>query len=76
MVNTVLATKLHSYIVDNNPDLLIQLQSEKNVTAFITNKLLSVSSLITDLQSSGETEYFIEEKCLAALTEDLRPSKV
>jgi len=74
-VNTVLATKLHRYIIDNHPDLLVELQSERNVTAYINDKLSSVDFLFNELCAAGEPAYIIEERCMEVLTYDLKPSK-
>jgi len=69
----ILIKKLHEYIRENNPDLLLHLEEESKVTEYLSNKVNSVDKLIT--RYKGQPEYIIEEACMSALTQDLRPSK-
>lgn len=63
---------LWQYIGENNPDLLIQLNNDRELTLFLSGKLKSISATIlrTDLP-----DYLLEQLCMDALTKDLRPSK-
>ena len=69
----ILITKLHRYIRDNNPDLLLQLEEEGKVTEYLSIKVNSIEPLLSDYQ--GQPDYFTEEACIYLLTQDLRPSK-
>ncbi len=69
----ILTNKLHQYISENNPDILLPLEEKSAVTEYLTNKASSVDALLKQLE--GQPEYIIEESCLDALTQDLKPSK-
>ena len=71
----ILIRKLHSYLQRNNPDILIELQSEQKVTAYLVGKVSSIDSLLDQLLIEGRPPMIVEEICLDALTEDLRPSR-
>lgn len=71
----VLTNKLHQYISENNPDLLLAIQEKNNSTQYLKNKVNEIDYLITELQESNAPEYIIEELCMQAMTKDLRPSK-
>lgn len=70
-----LINKLHAYIRQNNPDMLMALEEESSVTKYLTDKINTVDSLISQLQSEGNPLYLIEEICIEILTKDLRPSR-
>ncbi len=69
-----LITKLHEYIRENNPDLLFQLEEDRKVTEYLSDKISTVSALIKQVDI-GESAYIIEDACMDVLTHDLRPSK-
>ena len=69
-----LITKLHEYIRENNPDLLFQLEEDRKVTEYLSDKISSVSALIKQMENC-EPAYIIEDACMDVLTQDLRPSK-
>jgi hypothetical protein len=71
----VLKNKLHRYISDNNPDLLLSLQEKKQTTLYLTNKVNEINGLLKNLEHENTPEYIIEEACMEAMTKDLRPSK-
>ena len=70
-----LLQKLQTYISDNNPDLLIQLQEENRLTQYLHEKLASVAEEIDQMQEDGAPAYVIEDICLDTLTANLRPSR-
>lgn len=74
-MQTILIEKLRGYITLNNPDLLIQLQSEHAVTNYLEQKVQSVEYLMNQLIQEGCPSYIIEELCLEELTKDLHPSE-
>lgn len=69
-----LINKLHEYIRENNPDLLFQLEEDKKVTEYLSDKISTVSALIIQ-KENGKPAYIIEDACMDVLTQDLRPSK-
>lgn len=70
-----LKEKLWAYIVHNNPDLMISLQEDYSVTKYLEEKVSGILPMAEALLSEGKPHYAIEELCLNAMTEDLRPSK-
>lgn len=71
----LLTNKLHQYIGENNPDLLIVLEEKNETTSFLNSKIQSIDNLIVELAKDNKPEYIIEETCMDALTKDLRPGK-
>jgi hypothetical protein len=71
----ILINKLHEYIKENNPDILIMLQENNGVTKYLRDKVTTIRHLLIQLQQSNTSAYIIEEVCLEELTKDLRPSK-
>lgn len=74
-MEALLKIKLHAYLIENNPDLLVHLQEENKVTAYFEEKVKSVQPLLTRIISESEPPYMAEERCLHEMTADLRPSK-
>ncbi len=70
----ILNSRLHQYIKENNPDLLLQLEEQGKVSEYLSNKISSVETLFQQLEKEHPA-YIIEETCMNTLTEDLRPSK-
>jgi len=70
----ILINKLHQYIAENNPELLLQLEEDGNVTEYLFNKINIVDELVNRLEKE-QPAYIIEEACMNILTQDLRPSK-
>lgn len=74
-MNKLLINKLVEYIRANNPDVLLLLQENGQLSAYLHNKISSIQETINVLQKEGKPSYIIEEDCLKVLTSDLRPSK-
>lgn len=74
-MKTLLQQKLHSYLTENNPDILITLTTERRLTAYLEDKVSSVDGLLVNLSSDDLPDASIIEQCMDALTSDLRPSK-
>jgi hypothetical protein len=74
-MKAILIEKLKSYIMQNNPDLLISLQNGFSLREYLEDKVQSVEPFITLLQDQQKPQYVIEELCINQLTQDLRPSK-
>ncbi|CAN5396364.1 hypothetical protein BH10BAC2_BH10BAC2_46420 [soil metagenome] len=70
----ILINKLHKYIRQNNPDMLIALEEESSVTKYLTDRMSQVDRLPAQLESEDDPPYLIEEICTEVLTKDLRPS--
>ncbi len=71
----ILMQRLFTYMTRNNPDLLIRLQSETRVTAYLEEKTATVMPMVAELLDDGCPINRIEEICMDDLTGDLRPSK-
>ena len=71
----LLIRKLHDYIRDNNPDLLLILQEANRVTEFLSENVASVDELINQLVSDNKPLSTIEELCMEELTKQIRPSR-
>ena len=71
----LLINKLHQYISENNPDLLIMLEEKNETTLYLNRKIQSIDNLIAELTQDDKPEYIIEETCMDALIKDLRPGK-
>ena len=71
----VLIDKLHSYLVRNNPDILITLSTEHKISTYLHQRVESLDNLPEILLAEGKPVYIVEEICMEALTRDLRPSK-
>ena len=74
-MQTVLKEKLWAYIVHHNPDLMIGLQADYSVTRYLEEKVADVLPMATELLSENRPLYVIEELCLNAMTEELKPSR-
>lgn len=74
-METILMEKLREYILENNPDMLINLQTGSSFNLYLEEKLNSIQPLLEELLADGKPSYIIEEVCLNELTKDLRPSK-
>ncbi len=70
----ILLQKLQHYISQNNPDLLFELEQERKLTAYLTEKLNTVKALIAQ-RGKGQPDFIIEETCMDILTHDLKPSR-
>ena len=71
----ILIAKLHEFITQNNPDLIIALQQANTVSSFLKDKVDATGPLIDELLAENSPVYIIEEHCMDYLTKDLRPSK-
>lgn len=74
-MQNILINKLHEYIRQNNPDVLIPLEEERCMTQYLNDKVNSIKDLLEQLQQTNAPAYIIEEVCMEALTKDLKPSK-
>jgi hypothetical protein len=71
----LLKEKLWTFIVHNNPDLMLNLQQDFSLTDYLEQKVFNIQPLISQLLAENKPGYIIEELCMAELTIDLRSSK-
>jgi hypothetical protein len=69
-----LTKKLHAYIIENNPDLWIELGEEKQ-EKYLKEAINVVDTLLNRLIAEDHPPYIIDEVCMEELTRPLRPSK-
>lgn len=74
-MQSMLTGKLWTYIVHNNPDLMFSLQENYSVTRYLEEKVNAVMPMATQLLGERRPQYVIEELCLNAMTEELKPSR-
>ncbi len=73
-MQNILINKLHEYIREYNPDLLMRLEEDGKVIEYVFNKVSTVCALVNQLNKE-QPDYIIEASCMDVLTQDLRPSK-
>jgi hypothetical protein len=71
----LLINKLHEYLMENNPDILLELEEKNTVTLFLTERVNAVTNLLLQLQKEEKPAYISEEICMEELTKEFRPSK-
>lgn len=74
-MQNVLMQKLWTYIVHNNPELMLSLQESWSVTRYLEEKVNTVMPLVAQLLDEGRPQYIIEELCFNVMTEELKPSR-
>ena len=70
-----LINRLHQYISENNPDLLLMLEEKGDTSLYLNSKIKEISDLLEQSKKAEEPAYVVEEVCMNLLTKDLRPSK-
>lgn len=71
----LLKEKLWTFIVHNNPDLMLNLQQDFAVTDYLEEKVNGIQYLTSQLRAENKPGYVIEAHCIEELTKELRPSK-
>lgn len=71
----ILREKLWAYVVAHNPELMLSLQEEFSVTAYLTEKVNNVMPLIETMRAEQTPQLIIEETCLEEMTAELKPSR-
>lgn len=74
-MQNVLMQKLWTYIVHNNPELMLSLQESCSVTRYLEEKVNAAMPMVGQLLDEGRPQYIIDEICLNAMTEELKPSR-
>jgi len=64
-----------TYLAEHNPDILLELERENRVGAFIEAAIESLEIHPDELACQGLPNYLIEEICLEQLTQGVRPSR-
>lgn len=70
-----LIRKLHDYIRDNNPDLLLTLEEENRVIEYLHENVAAIDGLISQLLDDNKPSSVIEERCMEEMTRQLNPSR-
>lgn len=71
----LLTDKLRAYLINNNPDLILKLQGDTQITTYVRDKVEAVMPLVLRLIEEDRPGYAIEELCMNEMTADLRPSR-
>lgn len=66
---------LSKYIVDNNPEIIINDRPGNSMIDFVSEKMDSVKPLIDKMEEEGKPQYLICERCVDEMTASLKPSK-
>ncbi|MNK11816.1 hypothetical protein D3C87_298650 [compost metagenome] len=70
-----LIEKLRAFILIHNPELAAKLHEDYSMNQYLEDKVMAVMPLLEQLHAAGSPQYSIEELCLNAMTQDLRPSR-
>ncbi len=70
-----LAEKLHQYIAEQNPEVLLKLQEGMKVTTYINDRVLQIIPRVRQWLSEGMMISEAEERAVKEMTADLRPSR-
>ncbi|MFC0263723.1 DUF1896 family protein [Fontibacter flavus] len=71
----ILKKKLHRFLSTEHPDLLVALQEDQGVSAFIDQKVEGLTPLLEELYAKNAPGYIIQEKCMDALVGEFPPSR-
>lgn len=71
----LLTDKLRAYLINNNPEVVLKLQGDTQITTYIRDKVEAVMPLALRLIEEERPGYAIEELCMNEMTADLRPSR-
>ncbi|WP_442795409.1 DUF1896 family protein [Pelobium manganitolerans] len=74
-MQSILKTRLHGYLCESHPDLLIHLEETFSLNKYLEEKIAAIGLFLQKLIESGKPSYIIKELCMKRLTEDLKPSK-
>ena len=74
-MQNVLMQKLWTYIVHNNPELMLSLQESCSVIRYLEEKVNAVMPMTAQLLDEARPQYIIEELCFNDMTEELKPSR-
>ncbi len=71
----ILIRKLHAYIRDNNPELLLTLEEENRVTDYLYENVAAIGGLLNQQLADNKPTSVIEEHCMEEMTRQLKPSR-
>ncbi|MEO7049235.1 MAG: DUF1896 family protein [Ferruginibacter sp.] len=69
-----LMKRLHNYISENYPDLLLELQERCNVTEYLVDKIGISEAFQKQMELIGPV-FIIEEECMDIIISEFKPSK-
>jgi Domain of unknown function (DUF1896) len=70
----ILISKLQAYLIHNNPEILVALHGDSDLSSYLQEKVKALDDLPDQLLAEGKSAYIIEEICMDELTKGLRPS--
>lgn len=68
-----LKQKFWAHIIVNNPGLILELERDDQLSAYLESKIASVLPLLDQLTSEDKADYIIEELCIHQLVAEMRP---
>ena len=71
----VLMARLHQYITDNHPDLLITLQHEGRVSGYLKERVTGIDPILNELLAADTPAFLLQEQCMDELIKQFTPSK-
>lgn len=71
----LLTKRLRGYIIENHPDLWINLMEERRQNEYLNQAINDVDALLDRLIAENHPPYIIGEVCMEQLTRPLRPSR-
>lgn len=74
-MESILLQKLSRYIVDHNPELIINDTPGYSLASLLRDKINAVKPMLWELIEAKTPEYIIVDTCFSLLIADLRPSK-
>ncbi len=74
-MQAILTQKFYEFLRDHYPDVLLRLQEQNKVTAYLVSGIASVDDLLNRLLAEEKPVTVIEEICLLELKKALGPSR-
>jgi hypothetical protein len=71
----LLKEKFQAYIINNSPELMVELQASLTVNQYLEDKISNAMPMVLDLLAKNTPGYIIEELALNHMTAELRPSR-
>ncbi len=71
----LLTIKLHHYLAAHHPDLLLSLEEEASVEAYLKEKVQGISGEMETLLAGDTPAYMVEIHCMDILISSIGPSK-
>lgn len=71
----ILIQKLHGHLLRSHPDLLVALQEQAGVAAYLEERVANLENMPETLLLEGRPAFIVEEVCMEALKKDLPASR-